>query len=180
MISSEWFLAGLGSGATLIALLITLWSRAKPIIDVYFENGEKEIICQPNESVTLNFLFENKGRRTLIFGIRKKETVQDLSIMVYFPLNFKIEEAERQGQKTSRIFISPLKGKLAGKQYIFVPDPLDRRPPVMTSLRFKETEGCKIKIQTPNQAGEYEILFDMGSRQGDLGLSKVVIKVISD
>jgi hypothetical protein len=98
--------------------------------------------------------------------------------MIYFPTNFEIKEAERQKQKTSRIFTSPLKGELANRQYIFVPDPFERRPPVMTSLRFGEVEKCQVTVQTPSRVGEYEILFDMVSRQGDLGLTRVSIRIV--
>jgi hypothetical protein len=135
---------------------------------------------QPNVPITLKFLFENRGIRTLILGIKKKEAAQDLSVMIYFPMNFKIEWAERQQEKTSRIFISSKKGKLNNRQYVFVPDPLDRKPPVMTSLSFKEVEECYVRIRTPNQVGEYEIYFDMRSRQGDLNSKKIIIKIATE
>lgn len=177
-ISPDWIIAGLGSAAALIALVVVIWERAKPIVDVYFEDGGREITCKSNELTNLKFLFENKGRRTFVFGIKRKAAAESLSIMIYFPLSFGIKEAERQGQKTSRVFTSSLKGRLANKQYVFVPDPLDRRPPVMTSLRFGEVEACQIIVKTPTQAGEYEILFDMGSEQGDLGLCSVKVRII--
>jgi len=161
----------------IIGLHITIWIRTKPIIDVYFENGEKELTYPPNAPVTLKFLFKNNGRRTLIYGIRKKETAQALSIMIYFPMNFKIEWAERQKEKTSRIFISSQTGPLKYRQYVFVPDPLDRKPPVMTSLRFKEVEECCVRILTPNEVGKYEIHFDIASRQGDLSFKKLNLKI---
>jgi hypothetical protein len=172
-----WQWTAIAASAALITLIITIWARSKPLIDVYFENGKKDLASLPNVTITLKFIFENCGRRFLICGIKKKEAAQDLSIMIYFPMHFKIEWAERQREKTSRIFISSQKGQLTNRQYIFVPDPLERKPPVMTSLRFKEVEECFVRIRTPNVIGEYEIGFDMACRQGDLCFKKLILRI---
>ncbi|MDW5562585.1 MAG: hypothetical protein SA339_05095 [Methanomassiliicoccus sp.] len=63
--------------------------------------------------------------------------------------------------------------------YIYIPDPSERRPPVITSLRYMEEERFKIHLTTPRveQSTEYSIYFDIASNEGVLQPYEVILMV---
>ena len=170
---AEW-----GILASLIAAFLAIYgfiasripSWIKPTIIVKLEDGQE--YYEPNTEVTLRFLFENVGKFYFL-----KPTAEGLVIMMYFPDQFIICEAERQDERTVRTFRSTSQGIFAKTHYILVPDPFNRVPPIMSSLRYGEIEKCSVKVKTPNAAGDYQIQFDMSSRVGDLRIEKVILKI---
>ena len=72
---------------------------------------------------------------------------------------------------------APKRGKYAGLDYVYVPDPFDRKPPIMSSLNYKEVEKCQLEI-TPHDIpldGD-EIKFDITSREGGIHANSIKIK----
>jgi hypothetical protein len=163
-----------------VAIWVVFWGRVKPEIDVYCnEDGKKHVNYKPNMDFCLNFFFKNIGKKPFFnIGLMKKSAVLQLLIMIYFPSTFQIQEAERQNAKTCMIFTTPtIPGRFANMKYVFVPDPFNRKPPVMSSLRFKEVESCRVKVKTPNQEGPCEVRFDMSSKEKALATKKIIIKI---
>ena len=165
-----------------LAGLISAWYAIvrigiRPEFSVSFHDGSTSITCEEGKSISLNIEFENKGGG----GVRRvpirKDTVHEIAIAIYFPPCYTVTRIQRQNATQCNIFHAPERGEYAGLNYVYVPDPFDRKPPVMSSLRYKEVEECQLEIvphDIPLDGGE--IKFDITSREGGIRANSIKIK----
>lgn len=165
------------SGVTLYS---NIWVKTISIVETSFEDDSVRFYCDPDskDPIILKFKYRNIGKRKLYF-LHKTTAVHNLSIMVYFQKGITIIDATRQKKtKAYQGFVSSMMSDLPEMQYIFVPDPLERIPPVMTSLRYGEEEKFEVKIIAPKQPGQYNIIIDMSSDEGELDMYSVQLVVV--
>jgi hypothetical protein len=162
----------LGVMASVYMVGLAIWEKTIPVIDVKIEGNFEDTRPKSGKPTTLKFSFENVGK-----GF-KKSVLHDLRIMIFFPKGFIIQEAERQGQTSTRSFESTLKGIYKDARCIYVPDPFERKPPVISSMIYGETEHCQVKVIAPEQAGNYTIIFDMSSREGCIEQKEITIEIV--
>ena len=168
--------------ATLATLISTWYAIARigirPEVSVSVNDDLTSITCEKGKSISLNIEFENKGGGgTRRFPIRK-DTLHEIAIAIYFPPYYTVTKIERQNATQCNIFHAPQKGKYAGLHYVYVPDPFDRKPPVMSSLRYKEVEECHLVLErTPSSIlpDDTEIKFDVTSREGGIRANSIKI-----
>lgn len=144
-------------------------------------------------NVELKITFENKGINLLYKAINRctfcseNSSAQDLQIQVHFPLGIDIISSKRQNweriyaEKKEKCFdkiFDCAESNLIKEptRYIFVPDPFQRTPPIISSLRHDETEYCTVCVEIPNKSHIHKIYFDMSSR--DIGVFKFQTKEI--
>lgn len=177
-------LAGLATLAASWQLATVLWTRVKPRIEVRLLSEPGNVSYRTNQVETLTFEFENVARRTPVFGFKRRMTLNEISVQMFFPKAFMIRQVKRHISQAPELgkslFEAPPTGRYEKQSYVyvFVPDPFGRKPPVMTSLANRETEQCQVTVEMPSQPGSYKILFDISSREGGLSSQALVIKVI--
>ena len=172
----SWILAAIAAAAALVSVWHLITHRwVRPKIAVRLANGSDSAPCGENEEIPLDIEFEYTGRGPK--GVLRKDTLQEVAIAISIPSTYKVKGACRQNELTSQIFKAPPKGEYANMQYIFVPDSFGRKPPVMTSLYYREVERCQLTI-TPRQISPNgdKIKFTITCRQGAVKANSILIK----
>ena len=171
----------LGGMSVVVPVVLLLWTNSKPTIVARDITPDKKY--KTSQETIFTFQFMNKARRPLRYlGVWKKrnQVLHEVSAQIFFPDEFLIRAITRQKAKTitvtedtppmpnKYVFEAPASGRYKDKRYsyVFVPDPFDRKPPVMTSLSDAEPEECRIDVRMPACPGTYEIIADISSREG--------------
>lgn len=161
-----------------IALLTWYATVAKPRVRVYFWEPETGITTAraipSGEPVTLRFLLRNLGD---FLGLHNWAATL-LTAYIYFPSDWKINEARRPESpeaKTFETFKASPSGYFANMQYIAVPSAYDPRPPTISIVSYLEDVICEVDVRIPpGAAGRRWTLFcQMTSREGDLGVHRL-------
>lgn len=152
-----------------------LW--VKPNIKISFPQGSDTICSARDQVIEIALEIENIGISTWkkLFCFRKKRMVRDVSIQVFSnDTDFEIHGSCRQGEESRQIFQTP-----DGYDYVFVPDPFHRTPPIMTSLAHGEIEYCRLIVKTPHLDGRYQLTFSVNSKEGSLHCNPVFFYVMT-
>lgn len=170
----------------LITLLLVIFTYLKmisgPLVKVYFWNNttkkrSNKMTVESGKSSTLCFLFRNEGK-WLDFW---KPAATRLTAFIYFPESFMIIEARRyeaKEVKTSEVFQASPSGRFKKTNYIAIPSAYKVFPPAISILSYKEDVLVNVDINIPDTANsEEEIVIQMTSKEGDLGVHKLCIKV---
>jgi len=179
---STGILATVASIAGIWQVLQALWTGIQPRIMVHLIDETKNQYS-PDEDVALTFEFENVGGRSRIPHLKRKLTLREITIQIFLPKAFSIKEVKRHVSVVPllgrTLFETPITSRYENEpyHYVFVPDPFDRVPPMITSLADKETERCQVTVRTPEKPGRYKVLFDITTREGPLEQQKIFVNV---
>ena len=176
-------LATVASIAAIWQLTMMLWSGIQPRIVVHLIDGTKNRYS-PDEDATLTFEFENVGGRTRVLHLKRKLMLREITIQIFLPKAFSLKEVKRHVSIVPRLGSTLFETSSASRYenepylYVFVPDPFERKPPMITSLADEETERCQVTVKEPQKkSGSYKILFDISTREGPLEQQKVFVTV---
>lgn len=166
----------IASIASILTLCIIIYDRTgtKPRIEVNFPNKATLLEFNSDKDNTISFHITNIGDPFYL----KKPSAHLVTIFIYFPQNFKIKKVRRDGSETDRIFQTTVEGRFRHMQYVVVPDVYDYKPPAVSILGFSDAVDCYVDIQTPKEAGTYDVIVNMFSKlEGDYGVKKLKINV---
>ena len=163
---------------------ILIWDKVIPKVEVRIQNLPHGGHYTAGEEETFIFEMENKPRKSIFCGIKRKLTLHNVSVQMYFPARFTIVQVNRHAVVNPMIgnglFEAPVTGGSRNQpyNYVFVPDPFNRVPPAISSLAPEETEWCYVTAKLPNVPGTYKLLFDISHQEGDQQHSEMDIQVV--
>ena len=148
----DWTAVFTGTIAVLAALAafwqvaILVWDKVIPKVEVRVQNPPHGGHYAAGEEETFISAMENKPRKSIFCGIKRKLTLTNVSVQMFFPAPFTILQVKRHAVVNlligNDLFEAPVTGRSHNQpyNYLFVPDPFNRVPPAISSLAPEETE----------------------------------------